>query len=82
MRRNRILIAAAACALTLGASGCSSYYRIRDTANTDNTYYTKSYKSRKGVLSFKDARTGAKVTMQNSSVQRIPRDEWNGAVDK
>lgn len=84
MKRTRIIITIAACALVLGATGCgSSFYRVHDTANTNNTYYTKSYKSKRaGTISFTDARTKAKVTLQNSSVQKISREEWNGAVDK
>lgn len=84
MRRNRMIIAAAACVVVLGTAGCQKpYYRVRDTANADNAYYTRSYKSQKhGTVSFTDARTKAKVTLQNSSVQKISREEWNGAVDK
>lgn len=84
MKRSRIIVVVAACVAMLGASGCgSSYYRVRDTANTDNTYYTKSYKTRRaGTISFTDARSGAKVTLQNSAVQKISREEWNGAVNK
>lgn len=84
MKRFRTIVVVAACVVVLGASGCgSSYYRVRDTSNTDNTYYTKSYKSRRaGTISFTDARSGAKVTLQNSAVQKISREEWNGAVNK
>ncbi len=84
MRRVRVIIAVAACCVAIGATGCQkSYYRVRDTANTDNTYYTRSYKSKRaGTIAFTDARSGAKVTLQNSAVQKISREEWNGAVDK
>jgi hypothetical protein len=84
MSRGRIIVIFAACALAIGASGCQkNYYRVRDTANADNAYYTTKYKSRRGgTISFTDSRSGAKVTLQNSAVQRISREEWNGAVDK
>lgn len=84
MKRTRMIIAAVACAAAIGASGCgSSYYRVRDTANADNAYYTKKYKSHKnGTVSFTDSRSGAKVTLNSSTVQKISREEWNGAVHK
>ena len=62
-------------------AGCGGPYRIRDTGNSDMTYYTKDYKKhRDGTVSFKDERTGAKVTLQSSMIEEIPRDEWRGAV--
>jgi hypothetical protein len=63
-------------------SGCGGGpYRIRDTGSADTTYYAKKYKKhRDGTISFTDARTGAKVTLQSSTVEEIPQDEWRGAV--
>lgn len=82
MERARRALGVAACVLLVAASGCSQrYYRIRDTGNADNAYYTTKYKThRDGTISFTDARSDARVTLQSSAVQRISREEWNGAV--
>ncbi len=84
MNKSRALIGAAVCAVMLGAAGCSkSYYRVRDTANVGNTYYTRSLDTkRSGTVVFTDARSGARVTLQSSTIQRISREEWNGAVEE
>ena len=83
MNKSRVLVGVAACAMVLGAAGCSrGYYRIRDTANVDNTYYTRNYDDKRGgTVVFTDARSGARVTLQSSNIQRISREEWNGAVE-
>jgi uncharacterized protein YceK len=60
-------------------SGCTSYYRVTDPT-TGTTYYTtsKSYdESKEGAASFVDARTGDKVTIQNSHVAKITEDQFN-----
>lgn len=80
--KSRVIVATMAAGLMMTAAGCGGGpYRIRDTANTSNTYYAKKVnRHRGGTITFTDARTGAKVTLQNSSVEKIPKDEWNGAV--
>jgi hypothetical protein len=80
--KSRVIVAAVPAGLLATAAGCSGGpYRIRDTANTNNTYYAKKVKRyRDGTIGFTDARTGAKVTLQSSTVEKIPKDEWNGAV--
>lgn len=83
MSKAKLMIVAGLCGLALAAGGCGGgYYRIRDTANVDNTYYTRDYDSkRSGTVVFTDARSGARVTLQNSNIQKISREEWNGAVE-
>ncbi len=68
--------------LVIGAlTGCAGHYRIRDTANTDTAYYATRYdRAENGAVSFKDARTEAKVTLQSSSVESISKKEWEKAV--
>ena len=75
---NSIRRAFAVAALLL-VSGCTSYYRVTDPT-TGNTYYTtsKSYdESKDGAASFDDARTGDKVTIQNSHVAKITEQEYD-----
>jgi len=63
-------------------TGCmGGYYMVTDTVN-DKNYYTKRVKSLKsGAVSFKDATNGAQVTLQNNSVQTIPKSQFKDAVD-
>lgn len=80
MNTRRIVVGGLLAGLVM-AAGCGGPYRIRDTGNMDMTYYAKSYKKhRDGTVSFTDARTNARVTLQSSMVEEIPRDEWRGAV--
>lgn len=63
--------------LALSLSACGSYYLVRAPAgNTD--YYTTEIDSagRSGAIKFKDARSGAVVTLQSSEVKEITKDEF------
>ncbi len=58
--------------LTTGG-GCASYYRVTDPA-TNTVYYTKDLeRQRGGGVLFKDATTGAEVTLQNSHIKKIDK---------
>ena len=86
MKRTSHRTPATACliiALTGAAlAGCSSYYRITDPSS-GKQYYTKDIDSdRSGAVEFKDAQTGSRVTLQNSEVAKIKKDEYKAAVDK
>ena len=60
-------------------AGCG-HYRITDPA-TGNDYYTKSVKEeRSGAVRFKDQKTGAKMTLQNSSIQKIKSSEYKAGL--
>jgi len=57
-------------------TACMSYYQVTDTVN-GTEYYTKSVKNMKsGAVSFTDKETGARVTLQNSAVRKIDKDEY------
>lgn len=63
-------------------SGCGSYYKITDPTSK-NVYYSKDFeKTKMGGLSFKDAKTGAIVTIQNSEIKEISRDTFDEEVKK
>ncbi len=80
-KRNAAVRVAILGTAAIALAGCGGPYRIRDTGTADTTYYAKSYKKhRDGTISFTDARTGAKVTLQSSMIEEIPQDEWRGAV--
>ena len=72
----------AAALLTVVVSGCSSRYQVTDPAS-DKTYYTKDIdRERQGTVRFKDARTGADVTLTSSEVKKISRSDYDAAVGK
>ena len=62
-------------------SACSSYYMVHDTAS-NKTYYTTSIDNEgsNGAIRFKDAVTGASVTLQSSDVKKISSDQFQAAT--
>ncbi|UCD58117.1 MAG: hypothetical protein JSV16_03105 [Candidatus Hydrogenedentota bacterium] len=62
--------------------GCATY-RVTDPTS-GKAYYTKKIKREKrgGTVTFTDDRTGAKVTLQSSEIQKIPRKEYKEGVKK
>ncbi len=63
-------------------AGCASYYKITDPTSKI-VYYTKDYeKTKAGGVSFKDARTGAIVTIQNSEIKEVSRHTFDEEVKK
>ena len=63
-------------------AGCGSYYRVTDPVSK-NVYYTEDIdKMKNGAISFEDAVTGQKVTIQSSEVQKIDDKEFKQATGK
>ncbi len=82
LTRKCILTSAAAVMLAFSASAYAKYYQVTDTA-TGAMYYTKSIDREKcGAIEFKDYRTHAKVTLQNSSVLKLTKSEWRQDVGR
>lgn len=73
----RRLAMAAVLASVLGAlSGCTSYYRVTDPG-TNRVYYTTDLeRGHNGTIAFRDARTGNEVTIQNSEVAKVTKEEY------
>ncbi|HSF05925.1 MAG TPA: hypothetical protein VLG10_09055 [Methylomirabilota bacterium] len=69
------LMIAVAALLALVASGCTTYYRIKDTTS-GRTYYTEEYKRRNGTLIFKDTKSGAEITLPSSEIAEVAEDEY------
>jgi len=69
--------------LALGAialAGCTSYYKVTDP-NTGRSYYTTKMKDMKsGAAKFEDERTKTEVTIQNSQVEKITKDQYEAAI--
>ena len=74
----RTTVRAAACTLAVlvFAGGCGSYYKVTDPT-TGRVYYTEELDKRDaGAVTLTDARTGQDVTIQNSEVAKISKEQY------
>ena len=63
-------------AVVLATTGCTTYYRVTDPAS-GRMYYTDEIKrSSQGTVQFRDAKSGADVTLQTSEVLEISSDDF------
>lgn len=75
------MIATFSLLLFLTACG-GGYYKVTDPS-TDKVYYTKEVKEEKGgAVKIIDANTGSMVTLQNSEVMEINKEEYNANTPK
>lgn len=63
------------------AMGCAGYYKVTDPAS-GKVYYTEkvSTENKGGAVKLKDARSKAVVTLQNSEVIEISKDEYQAGL--
>jgi hypothetical protein len=67
---------------SLAAVGCGKSYYIVNDPFTGKTYYTKDVdRFNSGNVSFKDEKTGKKVSIQNSEIQEVTSTEYQKALD-
>jgi hypothetical protein len=60
----------------MGLLGCTtSYYKVTDPTSA-KTYYTKDIYQDRGTLHLRDGTTGNAVTLQNSEIQKISKEEF------
>ena len=82
MNIKRIKIAMAFIVLLILTACGGSYYKVTDPA-TDKVYYTKEVKQEKGgAVKLMDSNTGSTVTLQNSEVTEINKEEYNANTPK
>jgi hypothetical protein len=63
-------------------AGCGGYWMVTDPT-TKNVYYTEEVKeSKSGAVKFIDAKTGNEVTLQNTEVKQVTKDEFKAAAGK
>ena len=60
--------------LLLAVGGCTTYYKVTDTA-TNRTYYSTEVKQ-DGSTTVKDARTGNTFTLEKADVQTISEKDF------
>ena len=66
-------------AVSLSLAGCSSYYRITDPVS-EKVYYTKDiHHEGGGAITFKDDVTRREITLQQSEVMKIKKDQFKAA---
>ena len=66
--------------MVLGLAGCSStYYRVKDVDSGREYYTTKVNRSSPGIT-FKDGKSHSMVTLQNSEVLEITRDQYGAST--
>ena len=65
-----------------GLVACGGYYKVVDPASGNVYYTTKVKKEMGGAVVIKDAKTGADVTLQNSEVTKVKKDEFKANTEK
>ncbi len=62
-------------------TGCASYYKVTDPAS-GRVYYTEEIDRQKGgtTIMFKDAKSGATVTLPSSEVLEVSSGEYKKGV--
>jgi hypothetical protein len=66
--------------IIVGITACAGYYQVKDPT-TGNMYYTRDIDEVKGgAVVFEDAKSGTKITLQNSEVKEIDQDEFKRAL--
>ncbi len=64
----RLICAAAIVGTTLITSGCTTYYQVREPTGGRAYYTTDLEDTRAGAVKFKDGKSGATITLQNSEI--------------
>nr|WP_320015260.1 hypothetical protein [uncultured Desulfobacter sp.] len=58
------------------------YYKVKDL-HTDKTYYTKQIEQEKnGAVKFEDTHTDSVLTIQNSEITKINKEEFKANTPK
>jgi len=72
----RLMLPLIAVAAMTSLAGCANYYRVTDPSS-GKVYYTRDINHRDGgAISLKDAATGDQVTLQNSQVSKVSKEEF------
>ena len=78
--KNKLFVLFLTLFMALLFTGCGGYYMVKDPSS-DKTYYTKKIKDKKeGAVQFTDTVTGSEVTIQNSEITKIKKDEYKKAT--
>ena len=62
-------------------AGCGgNYYKVNDPAGNRLYYTTEIEQSKAGAITFKDKKSGSKVTLQSSEVKDISKEEFEEGI--
>ena len=62
-------------------AGCGgNYYKVNDPASNRLYYTTEIDRSKAGAITFKDKKSGSKVTLQSSEVKGISEEEFEAGI--
>jgi hypothetical protein len=61
---------------TLGLAACGGAYYLVNDPHTGREYYTRSLERSRGGVSFRDEKSRAIVTLQNSEIMEISHDQY------
>lgn len=75
MRLALPLLGAGVIALAMCACSTPAYYKVSDPV-TGKVYYTEDMYQEHGATHLKDGKTGDAITLQNSEIRRITREEF------
>lgn len=79
--RHKILAVLMVMFFIVAIIGCGGYYMVKDPAG-GNVYYTTKIKEEKGgAVKFEDKKTETSVTLQNSEVKKISKEEYKSALE-
>ena len=81
MRAARLTASTALLAIVLATAGCTTYYRVTDP-QSGKIFYTDEIKRSGSAVMFKDAKSGAEVTLQASEVLQIPSEDFQKGTAK
>jgi hypothetical protein len=62
------------------ACGSSNYYIVKDNSTGQTYYATEVKKLDSGAVQLRDAKTQTDVTLPNSSIQQVSKDEYNAKL--
>jgi hypothetical protein len=77
---SKTIVATAACAAAMWVGGCGpTYYKVTDPTTGREYYTTELKKHEHGSATIKDARTGAEVSLQNTEIKQVTKEEYDVA---
>lgn len=63
-------------------SGCTTYYKVKDTSTSSTYYTTQIDRQSSGSIRFVDENSKSVVTLQNSAVTEVNEEEFKANTKK
>lgn len=80
--KKKLLTVAMMISILFCMAACGGYYKVKDL-HTDKTYYTKQIEQEEnGAVKFEDPQTNSILTIQNSEVTEINKEEFKANTAK